>query len=95
MAPNERHREPRRELYRVLIVRAQVHPRTSDVSRMGTQVAIVISTVGMTVLAGRVVVAARARWHRLRSWPRPGETELFPAGPRRVLLAETGLAGPE
>ena len=37
----------------------------------------------------------RARWSRLRSWPRPGEAEEYPAGPRRVLLVDTGLAGPE
>jgi hypothetical protein len=50
---------------------------------------------GIGIVAARGAVMSRARWVRLRSWPRPGEVEEFPAGPRRVLLAETGLTGPE
>jgi hypothetical protein len=51
-----------------------------------------VGTVVVGLLIARAVVAVRVRWRRLRSWPKPGETELFPAGPRRVLLADTGLA---
>jgi hypothetical protein len=50
---------------------------------------------GAGIFGARAVTVARARWRRLREWPRPGEAEPFPAGPRRVLLLETGLAGPE
>ncbi len=57
-----------------------------------THTAMAIAAAGVVILAARAVVAARVRWRRLRSWPRPGEPELFPAGPRRVLLADTGLA---
>lgn len=46
------------------------------------------------IAVARAVAFARARVERLRSWPRPGEIE-YPAGPRRVPLLETGLAGPE
>jgi hypothetical protein len=49
---------------------------------------------GAGVLGAKAFGAARLRWLRVRSWPRPGESELFPAGPRRVPLVETGLAGP-
>jgi hypothetical protein len=61
----------------------------------------VVAPVGATVLLGAAVIGggrglrtAQARLERLRSWPRPGEVE-YPAGPRRVPLLETGLAGPE
>ena len=64
---------------------------------ISTHVAAVPSGVAVGVLAGvvgaRVAVLARARLRRLPVWPRPGEVEL-PAGPRRVLLLDTGLAGP-
>jgi len=50
---------------------------------------------GAGVLAARAAIVARARWQRLRTWPRPGDVDDFPAGPRRVLLLETGLANPE
>jgi len=50
--------------------------------------------VAVAIATARGVVFARARMERLRSWPRPGEVE-YPAGPRRVPLLETGLAGPE
>ena len=46
--------------------------------------------VGALLLA-RATMGVRRRWRRLRSWRRPGEPEVFAAGPRRVLLAETGL----
>jgi hypothetical protein len=50
---------------------------------------------GVGILVARGAIVARARWERLRSWRRPGEVDEYPAGPRRVLLVETGLAGPE
>ncbi len=50
-----------------------------------------VAVVVIALLLARAVVAGRRRWRRLRSWRRPGEADLFPAGPRRVLLAETGL----
>ena len=55
-----------------------------------TAIAVVAAEAGL--LIARAVVAARVRWRRLRSWPRPGETDPLPAGPRRVLLADTALA---
>jgi hypothetical protein len=51
-----------------------------------------VAAVVVGLLIARAVVAVRLRLRRVRSWPKPGETELFPAGPRRVLLADTGLA---
>jgi hypothetical protein len=44
-----------------------------------------------TLLSVRTAMLLRRRWRRLRSWRRPGEPEVFAAGPRRVLLADTGL----
>jgi hypothetical protein len=57
-----------------------------------THVVAGVATVVVGLLIAKAVVAVRLRWRRVRSWPKPGETELFPAGPRRVLLADTGLA---
>ena len=58
-------------------------------------VAVVFALFGAGILGARAAIVARARWQRLRSWRRPGDVDEFPAGPRRVLLLETGLAGPE
>jgi len=58
-------------------------------------VAFAFALFGVGILGGRAAIGARARWQRLRSWRRPGDVDEFPAGPRRVLLLETGLAGPE
>ncbi len=55
---------------------------------------IAAGAVVTAVLFARAVIAVRMRWRRVRSWRRPGEAELLPAGPRRVLLVDTGLAGP-
>jgi hypothetical protein len=49
------------------------------------------AAAAMGVLAVSVSLAARLR-RRFRRWDRPGESD-FPPGPRRVLLAETGLSG--
>jgi len=49
---------------------------------------------GFGVYGTRAFFVARNRWRRLRWWPRPGDPELFPAGPRRVLLIETGIVLP-
>jgi hypothetical protein len=51
--------------------------------------AAVVAVGGLLLV--RVAMVVRRRWRRLRSWPRPGEPEVFAAGPRRVLLADTGL----
>jgi len=51
-----------------------------------------VASVVVGLLLARAVAAVRRRWRRVRSWPKPGENELLPAGPRRVLLADTGLA---
>jgi hypothetical protein len=59
-----------------------------------THVAIAVAADLVGLLALRGLVAARARLRRIRSWPRPGEPEPYPAGPRRVLVADTGLARP-
>ncbi len=53
------------------------------------------AAVGAATCAAWLTWAVRTRLRRLHSWPRPGEVELYPPGPRRVLLIETGLAGPE
>ena len=62
------------------------------VDRRVTHVAVTAAAAVAGLLIVRAGVAAQVRLRRLRSWPRPGEPELFPAGPRRVLLADTGLA---
>ena len=49
---------------------------------------------GVAVFAVVSVVSAVRRRRRLRVWKRSG-MPLFPPGPRRVLLLETGLAGPD
>jgi hypothetical protein len=54
-----------------------------------------IAIVGGGMLAARALVVVRVRWRRVRSWPRPGEPDVYPPGPRRVLLTQTGLAGPQ
>ncbi len=51
-----------------------------------------VAAVVVGLLLGRAVFAVRVRWRRVRSWPKPGETDVIPTGPRRVLLADTGLA---
>ena len=56
--------------------------------------ALALIVFGMALHGARAFFMARDRWRRLRSWPRPGETELFATGPRRVLLVETGLVIP-
>ena len=60
-----------------------------------TRAAGALVVFGAGIVAARAAVVGRTRWTRLRSWPRPGEVEEFPSGPRRVLLVETGLIGPE
>ena len=55
----------------------------------GAAVGVVAAVLGIQALRG-----ARLQWRRVRSWPSPTEVEIA-AGPRRVLLAETGLVGPE
>ena len=59
---------------------------------VGAALALVVFGLGLH--GTRAVFLARDRWRRLRSWPRPGDPELFPAGPRRVLLIETGIVLP-
>jgi len=59
---------------------------------VGVPTKVAIGAVAV-VLASQLVSMARPRMRRLRSLPRPGEVEL-PSGPRRVLLVDTGLAGP-
>jgi hypothetical protein len=54
-----------------------------------------LAVFGGGLLVTRAVVVAQIRWRRLRSWPRPGDGDEFPAGPRRVLLTEAGFARPE
>jgi len=58
-------------------------------------VAFAVAAFGVGILGARAAIRARARWQRRRSWRRPGAVDEFPAGPRRVLLLETGLSGPE
>jgi hypothetical protein len=58
-----------------------------------THTALAVATSLAALLVARVLVAARVRWRRVRSWRRPGEAALYPPGPRRVLLTDTGLAG--
>ena len=52
--------------------------------------------IGVVVVGAlyRMALALRRRRRRARSWPGPARIELYPAGPRRVLLVETGMVGP-
>jgi len=50
--------------------------------------------VATTVLVAALLLVARSRRRQRHPWHLQGESA-FPPGPRRVLLAETGLAGPE
>ena len=49
---------------------------------------------GVAVFVVASAVSAVRRRRRLRVWSRSG-VPVFPPGPRRVLLLETGLAGPD
>ncbi len=82
----------RRTLYLMVFWASIAGAAAHVVDGRTTHTAIAVATAVAGLLLVRIAVAARVRWRRLRSWPRPGESELFPAGPRRVLLADTGLA---
>jgi len=53
----------------------------------------VLGGAGVGILIVVNLLSALARRRRLRVWNGSGEPA-FPPGPRRVLLIETGLAGP-
>ena len=57
--------------------------------RVGVRAGVVAGAVALCLLAG----SRLRRRRRLRVWNTSGESE-FPPGPRRVLLAETGLSRP-
>jgi hypothetical protein len=83
-----------RSLFTVGLWASQILGVVALVNGHAVGAALALIVFGLGLHGTRAFFLARDRWRRLRSWPRPGETDLFPAGPRRVLLLETGLVIP-